>query len=159
MNKLSKLPRCLAPWKEPLKNIQGGSLFVWGYKLNRWPEIQDLNSYDEAVFKPASVPSGSRGNRLKFKDAAAGWKHVVALAEDGSLWSTGEGVLGQLGLGLRQFGLCTEIGVIDMEANETEEEFAVNWEKMEMDMLEGKECQAVFCEPYRTFVLVKTSEK
>ena len=91
-----------------------GDLFVCGYKLNRWPEIQDLNSYDGAVFKQASVPSGSGGNRLKFKDAAAGWKHVVALAEDGSLSSTGEGVLGQLGLGLRQFGLCTKDGVIDM---------------------------------------------
>lgn len=95
------------------------------------------------------------GEPLDIVDAAAGRTHVVALASDGSLWSAGDGLLGQLGIGIRQFGLCTPGRVIDMLANETEEEFAEDWQRMDVEgvLSAGKEWCAVFCEGDHTLVL------
>jgi alpha-tubulin suppressor-like RCC1 family protein len=70
------------------------------------------------------------GRRLQIVDAAAGRAHVVGLATDGSLWSAGDGLNGQLGIGTRQFGLCTGDGDTDIVANGTGEEFAVHWQRI-----------------------------
>ncbi|KAJ5114704.1 RCC1/BLIP-II protein [Penicillium alfredii] len=157
------------PRKQPLPPIQelstggcnntavsrSGQLFVWGYRSNTWPDIEDANAVNSTELKEATIPSGSGEARLQIKNAAAGQKHVVALAVDGSLWSVGDGIYGQLGIGLKQFGLCTEDGVIDMLENETDEEFAVDWQRMDTEALEGRECESVFAEGAHTLIITR----
>ncbi|RAL03256.1 RCC1/BLIP-II [Aspergillus ibericus CBS 121593] len=133
---------------------RSGQVFLWGSRRNQWPEIEDLNDANSAQFKEALIPNANAP--LKIKRAAAGRNHIVVLAVDGSLWSVGEAVHGQLGIGLRQFGLCTEGHVIDMLANETEEEFAVSWERMEMGALAGLECEDVFADGEKTLILTSS---
>ncbi|KAF4159605.1 hypothetical protein CNMCM6069_001248 [Aspergillus lentulus] len=82
-------------------------LCIWGYKSENWPEIADVNPMSAVEFKAAVIETDT-GRRLQIVVAAAGRAHVVALAADGSLWSAGDGLNGQLGIGTRQFGLCTE---------------------------------------------------
>ncbi|PYI27823.1 hypothetical protein BP00DRAFT_497770 [Aspergillus indologenus CBS 114.80] len=132
-----------------------GDLFVMGAKSGHWPDIVDANPRKGLEFRPATIPPDKAANTqgLRIQHAAAGGRHVIAFATDGSLWSAGDGLYGQLGIGVRQFGLCTPDGVVDMEANETEEEFAVKWERMESKALKGKECVAIFAMEHQTFIL------
>ncbi|OJJ35883.1 hypothetical protein ASPWEDRAFT_531814 [Aspergillus wentii DTO 134E9] len=132
-----------------------GQLFIWGYKHDKWPEIRDTSDKYGTELREATIPAGSGDARLRVKDAAAGREHVVVLTEDGSLWSAGDGLYGQLGIGLRQFGLCSEGGVIDMLENYTEEEFAVDWQRMDMEALGGQKCEAVFADGENTLILTK----
>ncbi|PYH98014.1 hypothetical protein BO71DRAFT_406494 [Aspergillus ellipticus CBS 707.79] len=113
-----------------------GQLFVWGYKRNKSPEIEAANDRDSVEFKEAIIPAGNGGTPLKIKSAAAGRDHVIALAADGSAWSVGNGLDGQLGIGNRQFGLCTE-GFIVLDEYVSREEYAVDWEKMDTEALEA----------------------
>ncbi|PYI09258.1 RCC1/BLIP-II [Aspergillus sclerotiicarbonarius CBS 121057] len=133
---------------------RSGQLFLWGYKSNKWPEIEDVNDHKCAEFKEALIPNPS--TPLQIKSAAAGRKHVIVLATDGSLWSAGEAVNGQLGIGLRQFGLCTEGNVIDVLENEKDEEFAVSWERMDTEALVGLECEEVFADGEHTLILTSS---
>ncbi|OJJ95126.1 hypothetical protein ASPACDRAFT_64726 [Aspergillus aculeatus ATCC 16872] len=131
-----------------------------GSKSGHWPDIEDSNPREALEFQPATIPPDKPANtqRLRIQHAAAGGRHVVAVATDGSLWSAGDGLSGQLGIGVRQFGLCTPDGVVDMEANETEEEFAVKWEEMEVEALQDRECMAVFANEQQTFILTRDPE-
>ncbi|PWY76102.1 RCC1/BLIP-II protein [Aspergillus sclerotioniger CBS 115572] len=133
---------------------RSGQLFVWGYRTNKWPEIEDANDRDSAEFKEAFIPTADTA--LKIKSAAAGRNHIIVLAVNGSLWSVGEGLQGQLGIGLRQFGLCTEGNVIDMLANETDEEFAVSWERMDTEALVGRKCEEVFADGEHSLILTSS---
>jgi hypothetical protein len=80
-----------------------GQPFIWCYRCEKWPEIADVNPMSSVEFKEAVIMTDT-GRRLDILDAAAGRAHVVALAADGSLWSTGDGLSGQFGIGTRQFG-------------------------------------------------------
>ncbi|KAF4178609.1 hypothetical protein CNMCM8694_004133 [Aspergillus lentulus] len=82
-------------------------LCIWGYKSENWPEIADVNPMSAVEFKAAVIVTDT-GRRLQIVIAAAGRAHVVDLAADGSLWSAGDGLNEQLGIGIRKFGLCTE---------------------------------------------------
>ncbi|KAI9739237.1 MAG: hypothetical protein M1834_007450 [Cirrosporium novae-zelandiae] len=132
-----------------------GRLYLWGHRSKSWPEVKDVNPPDAPAYEPANIIDNT-GKPLKIVDAATGWRHVVALAEDGSLWSVGDGLMGELGIGIRQFGLCTKDGVIDMLENETDEEFAEEWQRMDVDGLllddRWKWCK-VFCDSDCTFVM------
>ncbi|KAF7128792.1 hypothetical protein CNMCM5793_003701 [Aspergillus hiratsukae] len=137
---------------------RAGQLFIWGYRSGKWPEIADVNQMSAAEFKEAVITTDT-GNRLQIVDAAAGRAHVVALAADGSLWSAGYGLKGQLGIGTRQFGLCTGDGNTDIAANDTGEEFAVDWQKMDTVGIlgDGQTCGAVFCEGDNTLIVVRNN--
>ncbi|KAF4168454.1 hypothetical protein CNMCM6936_002164 [Aspergillus lentulus] len=119
----SRLPEALdyTPKSLPLPPIQkmatggcynvsishAGQLFIWGYKSENWPEIVDVNPISAVEFKAAVIVTDT-GKGLQIVIAAAGRAHVVALAADGLLWSADDGLNEQLGIGIRQFGLCTE---------------------------------------------------
>jgi alpha-tubulin suppressor-like RCC1 family protein len=137
---------------------RAGRLFVWGYRSGKRPEIADVNPMSAAEFKEAVITTDS-GRRLDILDAAAGRAHVVALAANGSLWSAGDGLNGQLGIGTRQFGLCTEDGNTDITANDTGEEFAIHWQQMDTAGVlgEGQRCEAVFCEGDHTLIVVRNN--
>jgi alpha-tubulin suppressor-like RCC1 family protein len=137
---------------------RAGQLFVWGYSSGKWPEIADVNPMSAAEFKEAVIATDT-AERLQIVDAAAGQTHVVALAADGSLWSAGDGLNGQLGIGTRQFGLCTGDGNTDIAANDTGEEFAVDWQMVDTVgiLSDGQRCEAVFCEGDHTLVVVRNS--
>ncbi|RAH42626.1 uncharacterized protein BO95DRAFT_466734 [Aspergillus brunneoviolaceus CBS 621.78] len=124
-----------------------------GFETRALPDIKDANPRKALEFQPATIPPDklAKTHSLRMKHAAAGGRHVVAVATDGSLWSAGDGLSGQLGIGVRQFGLCTADGVVDMGANETEEKFAVKWERMEVEALRDRECVAVFANEQQTF--------
>lgn len=157
-----KLP--LLPIKEPSTGrayataiTHTGDLYVMGSKRGHWPDIEDPNPGKALEFQPATIPPDklAKTHSLRMKHAAAGGRHVVAVATDGSLWSAGDGLSGQLGIGVRQFGLCTADDVVDMEANETEEKFAVKWERMEVEALRDRECVAVFANEQQTFIFTR----
>jgi hypothetical protein len=137
---------------------RAGQLFIWGYRSEKWPEIADINPMSAAEFKEAVIRTNT-GNRLQIVDAAAGRAHVIALGVDGSLWSAGDGLNGQLGIGTRQFGLCTGDGNTDIAANDTGEEFAVHWQKMDTAGIlgDGERCEAVFCEGDHTLIVARNN--
>ncbi|PYH84673.1 hypothetical protein BO82DRAFT_399501 [Aspergillus uvarum CBS 121591] len=84
------------------------------------PPIKDLST--DGAYTTAITYNGDFFVMvLRIQHAAAGGRHVIAVTTGGSLWSAGDGLYGQLGIGLRQFGLCTPDGVVDMEANAIEE--------------------------------------
>ena len=60
-----------------------GQLFVWGYKTNKWPEIDDVNNQQKTEFEEAKVQNAS--TPLNIQSAASGRNHVIVLAVDGSL--------------------------------------------------------------------------
>ncbi|GFG05806.1 putative ankyrin repeat protein PAE1861 [Aspergillus udagawae] len=137
---------------------RAGQLFIWGYRSGKWPEIADVNPMSAAEFKEAVIRTDT-GNRLQIVDSAAGRAHVIALGVDGSLWSAGDGLNGQLGIGTRQFGLCTGDGNTDIAANDTGEEFAVHWQKMDTAGIlgNGERCEAVFCEGDHTLIVARNN--
>ncbi|GIC88876.1 uncharacterized protein Aud_005278 [Aspergillus udagawae] len=137
---------------------RAGQLFIWGYRSGKWPEIADVNPMSAAEFKEAAIRNDT-GNRLQIVDSAAGRAHVIALGVDGSLWSAGDGLNGQLGIGTRQFGLCTGDGNTDIAANDTGEEFAVHWQKMDTAGIlgNGERCEAVFCEGDHTLIVARNN--
>ncbi|RHZ56271.1 uncharacterized protein CDV56_105359 [Aspergillus thermomutatus] len=137
---------------------RSGQLFVWGYRSDKWPEIAAVNQMSGVEFKEAVIMTDT-GRRLPIVDAAAGRAHVVALAADGSLWSAGDGLNGQLGIGTRQFGLCTGNRTTDIAANDTGEEFAVYWQKVDTAGIlgDGGRREAVFCEGDHTLIVVRNN--
>ncbi|RHZ56940.1 hypothetical protein CDV55_103152 [Aspergillus turcosus] len=130
----------------PIKKLATGGCYNVG--VSRAGELA-------SEFKEVVIMTDT-GNRLQIVDAAAGRAHVVALAADGSLWSVGDGLNGQLGIGTREFGLCTGQGNTDIAANDTGEEFAVHWQKMDTSGIldDGERCEAVFCEGDHTLIVV-----
>jgi hypothetical protein len=70
-----------------------------------------------------------------------------------------QGIDGQLGIGTRQLGLCTGNGNTDIAANDTGEDFAVYWQKMDTAGIlgEGQRCEGVFCEGDHTFIVVRNN--
>ncbi|KAL9627423.1 MAG: hypothetical protein Q9164_007610, partial [Protoblastenia rupestris] len=65
-----------------------------------------------------------------FIDVAAGYRHLVALSSDGEVFSIGDGMQGELGVGERQHDLHAELNYL----NESEDswEFAEYWQKLEI---------------------------
>lgn len=66
----------------------------------------------------------------KIVDVAVGNEHIVALTSEGEVYTVGEGMFGQLGVGDRQFELHSELNYL----NEAEEswEFAEKWQRLEL---------------------------
>lgn len=170
----SRLPEALdyTPKSLPLPPIQkmatggcynvgishAGQLFIRGYKSENWREIADVNPMSAVEFKAAVIVTDT-GRRLQIVVAAEGRAHVVALAADGSLWSEGDGLNGQLGIRTGQFSLCTGYDTTDIAANDTGEGFAVHWQKVDtVEVLgEGQRCEAVLCEGDHTLIVVRNN--
>jgi alpha-tubulin suppressor-like RCC1 family protein len=66
---------------------------LWAWGGNTWGQLGDNTTVDK------STPVQNILLDTNWKQAAAGWRHSVALKTDGTLWSWGHGTSGQLGKG------------------------------------------------------------
>lgn len=67
----------------------------------------------------------------KTVDVAVGYDHIVALTDTGEVWTVGNGMYGQLGIGPKQFDLYVESH--HEQDPEEEHEFAEEWQKVEIE--------------------------
>lgn len=158
-----------APLPEPVSKLATGGynafvsksqrLYVWtSSRVTTKPEVQDANELKAPSkdWKTANITDAD-GNPLHIVDVSTGRRHVVALAADNSLWSVGDGMMGELGIGTKQFGLCTPDHVEDFRDNEIDEEFAETWQRMDDTGLleDGWKWDSVYADEDCTFVIAK----
>ncbi|KAI9680026.1 MAG: hypothetical protein M1817_005042 [Caeruleum heppii] len=124
---------------------QAQDLYLWGDM--RSPHYLDKNITDlPPIFQTKDTGIQTKKVRIlggaKIADVAVGYQHVVALTVDGRLFAAGRGALGELGIGLRVYAL--------------EDEFAVDWVELAINLPPDKRATGVFCGPENTFVLVES---
>lgn len=75
--------------------LEDGTLWAWGYDGNGQLGNATITS---TTSKPVQVKT-SDFQGVKIKAIAAGWRHSLALLEDGTVWAWGQNNFGQLGNG------------------------------------------------------------
>lgn len=129
----------------------GGQLYVF---LTSRPRCNDQNECIEPTLAELYIPTSDKpfilyppympqlaqipiseqqesSNPPKIIDIAIGYNHLVALAQDGQVFTAGDGMHGQLGVGeVQQF----QLHAIKHQMNENEEswEFAEHWQKIDI---------------------------
>lgn len=77
-------------WRHSIAVSEEGRLFTWG-----WSKYGQLGHCDFGDRTEAAEVEAFRGRPVR--SAAGGWRHTLAITEDGTLWSWGWNRYGQLG--------------------------------------------------------------
>ncbi|MDI1447998.1 PLAT/LH2 domain-containing protein [Polyangium sp. 6x1] len=90
--------------------LENGEIWAWGYDGNGQLGNAATTS---TTSKPVPVKISDFGG-VKAKAISAGWRHSLALLEDGTVWSWGQNNFGQLGNGTVSASMDTPVKVLNL---------------------------------------------
>jgi hypothetical protein len=97
-------------------------------------------AYDPYSPRLAQILEGEDRPQPTVIDVAVGYNHLVVLTIDGEVFTAGDGMQGQLGVGARQFDLHADMHQESEDEDEDAWEFAERWQKVEIAAEERARC-------------------